>query len=124
MRLWSEGLATYVSDAMNPGAPEGAFYLSDTLGADTRRHRCTILARLATRLDSRDRAEQTLFFAPHPEQDGIPGRAGYAIGADIARAIRGTATLAEMAHWRGPALRARVEAGLVNLRTGCPAVRD
>jgi hypothetical protein len=114
--LWEEGLATLVSQRMNPGTsvdhvliyPAHLSELGDPLLASLARRMLEIA-------DSTDVfAYGDLFFADIA-RPGMPARAGYYLGYKVAEKIGRTRTLKELARLRGSKLKSAVRAALVTM---------
>jgi hypothetical protein len=100
VRLWSEGLATYVSKALNPGADEKALLLDipEGLAQRTRLVLGPALAQLESVLDSSDpRVNDALFSMNGGDDSGFPGRRGYYLGYLIAQEAARGRTLDQLA---------------------------
>lgn len=88
VRLWSEGLATYVSQVLNPGADDKALLLDMPAGlaARTRLVLGPALAQLESVLDSEDGAVTAgLFSLGGGDATGLPARRGYLLGLLVAQ---------------------------------------
>lgn len=114
--LWAEGLATYVSQKLTPGATlTDALMLPADLEARAKPKLPDIVAKLKPRLDKVDPATYRLLFTyggKDAEKAGLPWRSGYYAGYLVAAELGKTKTLAQLAHLRGPALRKSIEAAL------------
>jgi hypothetical protein len=106
--LWAEGLATYVSMKLTPGAT-----LSDALilPADLEERAKPMLPAIATRLkrylDGPDVETFNLLFTyggPQAPVLGLPWRSGYYVGFLVAAELGKTRTVDQLAHLRGPML--------------------
>ena len=108
MPLWEEGLATYVSQQMNPGTTEAQVLMSPTL-ADAARPMTAALAReLLENLDSTDRDEYAAFFYSRNKRPDLPPRCGYYMGYRAVKALAAGRTLAQLALLQGPELKAAI----------------
>ena len=119
VRLWSEGLATYVSHVLNPGADEKALLLDmpEGLAVRTRKVQQSALAQLAGVLDSSDRAITAgLFSLSGGDDTGLPARRGYYLGYLVAQEAARGRTLQQLARLDCKASREVVGAALQRLR--------
>jgi hypothetical protein len=120
--LWGEGLATYVSEQLNPGADDRAMLLTlpqlirPTVDANLALAVCTARARF----DSEDATEYAQFFFGNANVEGLPPRAGYYLGYLIAREAGRTRTVQELAHLSALDARPIVETALASLAE-CPS---
>ncbi len=105
-QMWAEGLATYVSQALNPAATPAQVLLSDQLAAlddvRTRRLACA----LDELLDSTSRQQSALYFDSGVHPDGVPPNGGYLIGDLVAKRLGATRSLQQLAKLGGDELRA------------------
>jgi hypothetical protein len=116
--LWAEGLATYVSEVLTPGAT-----IADALmiPRDLEQRAEPLTSRMASELlaglDGMDEDLFNRYFTTNPKTDrhGIPPRAGYYVGYVVARRLAARHTLAELAHLQGDALHSAITATLREL---------
>ncbi|MEA2689454.1 MAG: hypothetical protein QOD51_2061 [Candidatus Eremiobacteraeota bacterium] len=109
--LWAEGLATYVSQRMNPGTPDGVALLDESLGAVGPRD----VARLARRFLAEagaGTASEAWFSGGHSSDHALPARAGYLLGLRAAQRIGGQAQLPDLARLYGTPLRTKIDEAL------------
>jgi hypothetical protein len=121
--LWEEGLATYVSEALNPGASHDELSVPGSLIAETTPRIPELSRRLLAHLD--DPAGGPVykqFFFGSTEAAEVPPRSGYVIGWRIAQALGKTRSLAELAGMPPARSRAEVERALGVLAQGCDGV--
>jgi hypothetical protein len=86
--LWQEGLATYVSKAMNPEANEAELLLTfpDDMAARTRKVLPAAFADLEKSLDTRDpTVYRNLFMTSGKASGALPPRRGYYLGYLVAQ---------------------------------------
>jgi hypothetical protein len=101
--IWQEGLATYVSQVLNPDASLADVLLDPRLAEEGPRF-VPILARsLLAQLESTDDATTGLYLS-YRRGGQIPARMGYLIGYEIARRTAATHQITELARLRGHAL--------------------
>ncbi len=110
--LWEEGLATYVSQKMNPGTSDAQALFSATLVPQTQAVLPAAARELLANLDSLDKKEYASFFYGKNDRTDLPGRCGYYIGLLIARRLGEKRSLQQMALMRGPSLREEVKQAL------------
>jgi hypothetical protein len=120
--LWAEGLATYVSARLHPSNPlRDALILPQDLDARAKPFLPQMAAELLTAADRVDPATFGRFFvgrSPEAERLGWPPRAGYYVGYLVAQDLGRRRDLAQLAHMRGPALRAEIGRSLERLARG------
>lgn len=106
--LWLEGVATWVSERLNPGASLLHVLLDDEAlyrrGPQTLRR---VARALLDRLDSREDADQAAFFSSGAAAEW-PARAGYYVGLRVARRVGETLAPAAMAALPAPFVRERL----------------
>lgn len=112
--LWVEGLATFVSHALNPDASWSELLLSDAMIRDTDARLPELAAELAGNLTSTDPGLIADYFVGG-SGDRVPDRCGYYIGMRVAEQLRQRHTLNELATLHGANLDAEVEAALREL---------
>jgi hypothetical protein len=90
--LWVEGLATLVSERMNPGAAPEELLLDFPPGlvAATEENLGASLAHLRTVLFSTESKDYRGLFTPQDDGTGLPGRRGYYLGLLVARELAKT----------------------------------
>lgn len=118
VRLWMEGLATYVSKALNPGADEKALLLDIPAGLaqNTRQVLQPAFVQLAGVLDSGDRGVNSgLFTLGGGDKTGLPARRGYYLGYLVAQEAAKTRTLEQLARLDCKAARVVVGAAVERL---------
>jgi hypothetical protein len=101
--IWQEGLATYVSQVLNPGASLADVLLDPRLAAEGPRFIPTLAHSLLAQLESTDDAT-TARYLSYQHGGQIPARMGYLIGYEIARKTAATHQINELARLRGHAL--------------------
>jgi hypothetical protein len=113
MSLWEEGLATYVSQRMNPGASEQQVLM---FPPDLAERSAPILPKLARELyqnrDSTSDDVYAAFFYAQNKRNDLPPRSGYYVGYRVAKKLCDGHALDEIAHWQGDELKKKVEAAL------------
>jgi hypothetical protein len=106
--LWAEGMATYVSMKLTPGATlSDALILPANLEARSKPMLPAIAARLSRYLDVPDVETFNLLFTyggPQAPVLGLPWRSGYYVGFLVAADLGKTRTIDQLAHLQGPML--------------------
>lgn len=115
--LWGEGLATYVSYRLNPGATAAQALLSSDLAAlsPAKRHKLACL--IEPKLSSTNANDATMFFDAGVHPDGLPVRGGYLIGFLVAHKLSIGHELADVTRLLGPELRHNIRLGVQQLCT-------
>lgn len=103
--LWQEGLATYVSQQMNPGATVSQALMSSSLAADCEPKLPTMAAELLRNIDSTDPKEYAAFFYGNNGRADVPSRAGYYVGYRVVQELAGQRSLEQLAELRGEELK-------------------
>ena len=101
--IWQEGLATYVSQVLNPDASLADLLLDPRLAEEGPQFVPMLARNLMAQLESRDDATTARYLA-YQRGGWIPARMGYLIGYQIARRTAATHQLTELARLRGHAL--------------------
>jgi Predicted Zn-dependent protease (DUF2268) len=101
--IWQEGLATYVSQLLNPGAPLADVLLDPRLSEEGPHFVPMIARNLLAELESRDDST-TARYLSYRRGGQVPARMGYLIGYVIARKAATTRQVMELARLRGRAL--------------------
>jgi hypothetical protein len=114
--IWQEGLATYVSQVLNPEASLAAVLLDPRLATEGPKFVPQFAHNLLTQLESRD-DETAARYLSYRRGSQIPSRMGYLIGYQIARRMAASHQLAELALLRGHALLAQVRQEMQALAT-------
>jgi hypothetical protein len=116
--LWREGLATYVSQALNPSVSERVLFgLPEDMPARARQLLPKLAGELRAKLDSKDREEYAAFFLGNGPRKDIPARSGYFVGYQVARELARTRTLSQLAHLHGSELRTAIVEALRRLES-------
>jgi hypothetical protein len=102
-QVWQEGLATYVSQQLNPNAPLGSILLDPRLALEGPSYTVEVAREIAGKLESTDDADTAIYLL-HTSSNVRPSRLGYLIGFDIARSVAKTMPLEAMARLRGQSL--------------------
>jgi hypothetical protein len=112
--MWIEGLATYVSGALNPGAPPEDLLLSKKLYDEGMPLAPVIANRILAKFDSTKDPDNAEFLQGGVKGD-IPARSGYLAGYLMAKDLSGKYSLTGLAHLTGPALRTAIHDELTRL---------
>lgn len=119
VRLWAEGLATFVAHRLNPGAstyeltwisPGEISRMDSQMGVMTRR--------FVRRLDSTSQADADAYFSDSSRDEHVPARAGYYMGLEIARYLTRQYSMQTMAHWDRAQAKPHILAALRYLAMG------
>jgi hypothetical protein len=109
--LWEEGLATFVSDALNPGATHDEISVPDALIAAATPRIPELASRLLGHLDDADSGlvYKQFFYGSLDGTSEVPPRSGYLLGWKIAESAGKTRSLAQLAAMTPAQSRALVE---------------
>ena len=115
--LWSEGLAVYVAQRLNPGATDAQLLLVNPvpLRAAVEANRKAALCTVLERLDSTSADDNRALFSAGKISDALPPRAGYYIGYLVAAEIGKTHSLPQLAAMPNEQVRPLIEASLRRL---------
>jgi len=112
--LWAEGMATFVSERLNPSASEldlGQVPLGMVRQVDDRRGR--LAADFLHRFESTAEQDAKLYFNDIDSKDAfVPARAGYELGVLVVRDLSKQYSMQTMAHWPQVEVKPRVHAAL------------
>jgi hypothetical protein len=101
--IWQEGLATYVSHVLNPGASLADVLLDPRLAEEGPRFVPMLAHDLLAQLQSTD-DETAARYLSYRRGGQIPARMGYLIGYEMAKRTAASHPLTELARLRGHAL--------------------
>jgi len=115
--LWEEGLATYASAALNPGATHDEVSVPDALVAEATPRIPELASRLLGHLDdpATGPVYKQFFFGSTEKNPEVPPRAGYLLGWRIAETAGRTRSLAQLASMTPAESRALIERALREL---------
>lgn len=114
--LWEEGLATFVSQQMNPGSTEAQVFVTPPNLSELAGPILPALAReLLTNLDSTNQETLRAFFAIDNHRPDIPIRSGYYVGYRVAKKLAAGRTLRKLASLRGPERKTAIQRALTEL---------
>lgn len=118
--LWSEGLAVYVAERLNPGATDSELLMTRPLPVRpaVEANRKGALCKVLQQLDATDTAN--LFFGGGKDLYGLPPRAGYYIGYLAAAEAGKTRSLKQLAAMPAEQVRPLVESSLRSLANCVP----
>jgi hypothetical protein len=112
--LWAEGMATYVSERLNPSASEvdlAQFPLGMVRQVDERRGK--LAADFLRRFESTAEQDAKLYFNDINSKHAlIPARAGYQLGVLVIRDLSKQYSIQTMAHWSQAEAKPKVHAAL------------
>jgi hypothetical protein len=115
--VWQEGLATYVSQVLNPGTSLSDILLDPRLANEGPRFIPAIASSLQRDLNSTDDATAGLYLS-YRRGGLVPSRMGYLIGYEIARKAAADHSLVELTRLRGEPLSSLVRSETAALATG------
>lgn len=112
-KLWEEGLATYVSKALNPSAVGVTLFgLPSTMPERAQAMLPQLAAELRRDLDSTSREAYARFFFGNNDQAAVPSRSGYYVGYLVAEQIARGRELRDLARMTGLDLRTAIDNAL------------
>ena len=120
-KLWQEGLATYVSAQLNPGASEAVVMLDARLAAQDPALVPDIARRFLVRFDSVSDDDSAEFFNSGYQGD-LPARSGYLLGYRVCQELGKKYDLKALARLNGDALRVQIRETVVRLGGIPPAL--
>lgn len=107
--LWREGLATYVSQRMNPGLSlQEVLWFPADLAEKAEPRRAELAARMLTDLDGKN-DRYAAYFLAGSTPDGLPARSGYYMGYLLAKKVGEGRSLSELARMSPEDVRPAVE---------------
>jgi predicted Zn-dependent protease DUF2268 len=112
--IWQEGLATYVSQVLNPDASLADVLLDPRLAKEGPKFVPLLAHGLLAQLESRD-DETAARYLSYRRGGQIPARMGYLIGYEIAKRMATAHRLTELAQLRGHTLLNSVRQEMQNL---------
>jgi hypothetical protein len=112
LRIWAEGLATYVSKRLNPQASELAILLGDERLLEARPRLPMLAARTLDRMDDTSSVYARPYLQGGTEDPEIPPRAGYLIGLRVAEKMGQGRTLRQLARLEPEIVRREMTAAL------------
>ena len=119
VRLWAEGLATFVAHRLNPGA--STYDLTSISPGEISRmdsRQSVITKRFTHRFDSTSAADAIAYFSDDSGDKQIPSRVGYYLGLEVARYLALRYSMQTMAHWDRAQARPHVLVALQHLAAG------
>jgi hypothetical protein len=115
--MWEEGLATFISRRMNPGATVDQVLVTPDRLSELAQ---PLLPNLARRLrdigDSTNPNDYIELFTAEQTPSGIPARSGYFVGFRVAEKLAATRSLVDLVHLRGTDLKLAVMSALEDLQ--------
>lgn len=121
--LWTEGLAVYVAQTLNPAATDEALLLTlpEPIRPVVDKDRAAAVCAVTARLESTDPKDYAALFSFERLSPALPPRFGYYVGYLTARELARTHTLDELAHLDVARARPLVTGALHSLATCGPA---
>ncbi len=95
--VWTEGLATYASQQLNPGAGLAAIFLSPTLASSCEGNLKALSTALLQDLDSTERGPVMEWMSGQTRISDVPPRAGYYFGWRVAQSLGREMSLPQLA---------------------------
>ncbi|MFL6756692.1 MAG: hypothetical protein ACJ8FC_06890 [Sphingomicrobium sp.] len=119
--LWEEGLATYVSSKLDPGASDDELVLNlpEPIRPAVEADRQSAVCAIVRRMDSNTDRDFSAFFMGDDQMPGFPSRMGYYIGYLVAADIGRTHTIRQMTDMSLVEARPFIDASLARMAT-CP----
>jgi len=117
-QAWSEGLATYVSQRLNPGASRTDVLFSADLGALSDERIRALACAMEPKLGSSAESDANPFFDAGRHPAGLPARGGYLVGLLVAADAGRTRSLRELALLNAADSEAQVRSGVHRLCAG------
>jgi hypothetical protein len=121
--LWLEGLAAYMSRALNPTATDNQVLLSDTVAADVKSVWPRIGSDIGALLDSSKKVDIDAYLFDSDTSGRIPRRAGYYIGMKVAEELAKKYPFGELCRLFGAQLRSEVGQALRVLESAGPQLQ-
>jgi hypothetical protein len=120
VRLWAEGMATYVSQTLSPSAtPMDTMWITDKKLANLDANAGALAASFLHRFDSTARVDADHYFLQDVSEDPkIPGHTGYYVGTRVAKLLSRQYSMVEMAHWTRVQAKAHIRDGLERIANG------
>jgi uncharacterized protein YjaZ len=118
VRLWAEGLATYVSRKMNPSASNmDTLWIADPKINELDDRRSFLAADFIKRFASTSQRDASPYFLDERGTDpNIPPRAGYYLGLRVVEDLSRSYSLQQMAHWNRAEAEPHIQAALRHLQ--------
>jgi uncharacterized protein YjaZ len=115
--MWEEGLATYVSQRLNPGTTANQVLVTpDRLSQLAQPHLPDLARLLLDNADSTNPNDYIELFSAEQTPSGFPARSGYFVGYRVAEKLAVTRSLVELVHLRGPELKLAVLSALAEFQ--------
>jgi hypothetical protein len=101
VRLWAEGMATYVARRLNPSATEqDTLWITEPVMKELKHRRAMLAADFLSRFSSESQHDAAVYFLDDRSQDpNIPPRTGYFLGLEVAEQLATRYPPQQMAHW-------------------------
>ncbi|MFO0565208.1 MAG: hypothetical protein U0263_06075 [Polyangiaceae bacterium] len=119
--LWTEGLAVYVSQRLNPKATLGELTLSAELVRATDERMALIAGELLQKLDDAREEDFRDFFLGAGQRPEIPKRSAYYVGYRVAASLARQMSFDRLVRLCGDELRTAIERELLRLKSAEPA---
>lgn len=101
VRLWAEGMATFISERLSPSATYmDTMWMTDKKVADLYTDSAVLAASFLHSFDSTAQADADNCFLQDVSSDpNIPGHTGYYLGMRVAKLLSRHYSMVQMAHW-------------------------
>jgi hypothetical protein len=112
--LWAEGMASYVSQLLNPSASEiDLAQVPLGMVQQVNERRSQLAADFLNRFESTAKQDATLYFNDvHSKDDLIPARAGYQLGVLVIHELSKEYSVQTIAHWSQAEVKPKLHAAL------------
>ncbi|HZS55310.1 MAG TPA: hypothetical protein VFA65_12980 [Bryobacteraceae bacterium] len=116
--VWGEGIATYASQQLNPGASEMAIFRSSTLVASCKARLRSLASLLLEELDDTGKTPFMEWMSGQSRSFDVPPRAGYYFGWRVAAELGRSRSLTELARLDDDYVKMAMSHSLQSLKTG------
>lgn len=112
--LWAEGMASYVSQLLNPSASEiDLAQVPLGMVQQVNERRSQLAADFLNRFESTANKDATLYFNDvHSKDNLVPARAGYQLGVLVIRELSKEYSIQTIAHWSQAEVKPKLHAAL------------
>jgi hypothetical protein len=125
VRLWAEGLATYVAQQLSPKASAMDTMFMTDAKLQALDLQCRPLAALfRSKFNSTDKTDAANYFLLDNSKDpGVPGHTGYYLGMRVAQWLHQSHSLQSLAHWSRAQAEEPIRTALTDACLGAPTPR-
>ena len=120
VRLWAEGLATYVAQRLSPSASYmDTMWMTDKKVADLDANTSVLAASFLGSFDSTSQGDADHYFLQDVSNDPkIPGHTGYFLGMRVAMLLSHRYSIVERAHWNRTQAEPHIRGARQQMATG------